>query len=530
MKNSIKNKLIIGVIFLIIVSGVNEAIAQVYEEWVARYDGEAECLVLDSAGNIYVSGNAPFQGGTTIKYNPDGEIQWNCSDCGELKASTIDAQGNIYVAGYVGGINYSAVKISPDGERLWQATYNGTGNGSDIAYAIAVDNQGNVYITGESLGTEPNMDYATVKYDSNGVEQWSARYNGPGNGYDLACDISVDDDENVYVSGSTLGLSTDYTTIKYDSLGNELWNMRYDGPTNQMDVANAMTIDSDGNVYVTGKSPDVSSSGSDFLTIKYSTDGEELWISRYDSPNHQSDGGAAIAVDDYRNVYVAGWTNSAIFSSEYATIKYDSAGGLKWAACYSQGLDYQSINDLALDDEGNVYVTGSSAIVGADYTTIKYSSSGGEGWVMHYSDPANYADKARSIAVDNHGNVYVTGRSGSENHPQYATIRYTQELLEADPSNKTITDKFRLNQPYPNPFNQHTVISFELPEAGMVSLKVFDITGREVASLVNGHLSLGYHEVVWNAEGMSSGVYFVRMELHNAGTLQHDVKKVILLK
>jgi len=526
LKNSLKNNLRIGVIFLIIVSGVNQAIAQVHEEWVARYAGAAECLVLDSVGNIYVSGNSPFQGGTTIKYNPEGEIQWICSDCGELKVSTIDAQGNIYAAGYAGGINYSAVKISPDGERLWQAIYNGTGNGSDIAYAIAVDNQGNVYITGESLGTEPNMDYATVKYDSNGVEQWSARYNGPGNGYDLACDISVDDDENVYVSGFTLGLSTDYTTIKYDSLGNELWNMRYDGPTNQMDVANAMTIDSDGNVYVTGKSPSEIGYGSDFLTIKYSTDGEELWISRYDSPNHQSDGGAAIAVDDDRNVYVAGWTNSAIFSSEYATIKYDSAGGLKWAASYSQGLNYQIINDLALDDESNVYVTGSSAVAGANYTTIKYSSSGSEGWVMHYSDPANYANKARSIAVDNDGNVYVTGYSGSESHPQYATIRYTQGLLEADPSNQTITDKFRLNPPCPNPFNHQTVVSFTLEKAGEVSLRVFDVMGREVRVLHATPLQAGYHEVVWDAEGMSSGVYFVRME---AGEYV-QTQKLLLIK
>ena len=525
MENTRKISLGIIISHIILTVIVNTAISQVHEEWVARYDGEAECLVLDSDGNVYVSGTSP-QGGTTIKYNPEGEIQWICGDCGTTKASAIDAQGNIYVAGYVAGYNYSAVKISPDGERLWQATYNGTGNGSDIAYAIAVDNQGNVYITGESLGTYPNMDYATVKYDSNGVEQWSARYNGPGNGYDLACDISVDDDENVYVSGSTLGLSTDYTTIKYDSLGNELWNMRYDGPANQMDVANAMTIDSDGNVYVTGESSAGGSSGDDFLTIKYSTDGEELWISRYDSPNHQSDGGAAIAVNDYRNVYVAGWTNSAIFSSEYATIKYDSAGGLKWVASYSQGLDYQSINDLALDNEGNVYVTGSSAVVGADYTTIKYSSSGSEGWVMHYSDPVNYADKARSIAVDNDGNVYVTGRSGSEYHPQYATIRYTQESAGIVSLNQSVPNRFGLYPAHPNPFNASTAISYQLLAVSNVNLTVFDITGREVATLVDGIKPAGSHQVVFDAKDLTSGVYFARLE---AGEFR-QTRKMLLIK
>ena len=83
----------------------------------------------------------------------------------------------------------------------------------------------------------------------------------------------------------------------------------------------------------------------------------------------------------------------------------------------------------------------------------------------------------------------------------------------------------------PNPFNHQSVVSFTLERAGEIKLTVFDIAGREVASLVNGHRSLGHHEVVWDAEGMSSGVYFVRLELQSAGTLQHtSVRKVVLVK
>ena len=93
-----------------------------------------------------------------------------------------------------------------------------------------------------------------------------------------------------------------------------------------------------------------------------------------------------------------------------------------------------------------------------------------------------------------------------------------------------LPEKFALHGACPNPFNAKTVISYEIRDAGFVELKVFDITGREVASLVNGHLSLGYHEVVWDAEGMASGVYFVRLELQSAGTAQHAVRKVLLVK
>jgi len=79
---------------------------------------------------------------------------------------------------------------------------------------------------------------------------------------------------------------------------------------------------------------------------------------------------------------------------------------------------------------------------------------------------------------------------------------------------------------YPNPFNPTTTLSFVLPEAGEVLLAVYDITGREVASLVNGHISSGEHSVVWDANGMSSGIYFARLE---SGKTQMT-QKLLLIK
>ncbi|NOY06990.1 MAG: T9SS type A sorting domain-containing protein [Chlorobi bacterium] len=70
---------------------------------------------------------------------------------------------------------------------------------------------------------------------------------------------------------------------------------------------------------------------------------------------------------------------------------------------------------------------------------------------------------------------------------------------------------FELNQNYPNPFNPSTNIAFTLPEASQVSLKVIDVLGREVATLVNGRMSAGSHTVTWNADGYQSGVYMYRL-------------------
>ncbi|MBL7192099.1 T9SS type A sorting domain-containing protein, partial [bacterium] len=89
-----------------------------------------------------------------------------------------------------------------------------------------------------------------------------------------------------------------------------------------------------------------------------------------------------------------------------------------------------------------------------------------------------------------------------------------------------IPSETALHSPYPNPFNPSTIISFELRDASEVSLIVYDIQGREVQSLVTGHLSLGYHEAVWNAEDFASGIYFVRLQ---AGDFM-QTRKLLLIK
>jgi hypothetical protein len=88
------------------------------------------------------------------------------------------------------------------------------------------------------------------------------------------------------------------------------------------------------------------------------------------------------------------------------------------------------------------------------------------------------------------------------------------------------TVNFNLLSVSPNPFNEKTVISFQLPDASWVDLAIYDISGREVQSLVTGHWSLGKHSVVWEAKGMASGIYFVRLK---AGDFS-QVQKMVLMK
>ena len=121
---------------------------------------------------------------------------------------------------------------------------------------------------------------------------------------------------------------------------------------------------------------------------------------------------------------------------------------------------------------------------------------------------------------------------GSENWESLAPSPGWENFLSfAEPGGDNSPSGFSLTSIYPNPFNQRSVVSFTLEQAGEVRLTVFDITGREVRVLHATPLQAGNHEVVWDAEGIASGIYFVRLDiLQSAETLQHIVRKVALVK
>jgi len=422
------------------------------EQWVARYNGpgnrtdNACAIVLDPLGNIYVTGMSYGLGTTysdyaTIKYNSDGVEQWVARYNGpsyydDASAITVDSSGNVYVTGDSGGsgtnYDYATIKYNSSGVQQWVARYNGEENYGDFAKDITIDSLGNVYVTGDS-----DDDYVTVKYNNSGVQQWLARYKGPG-GYDMPYDIAVDSSGNVYVTGDSVGSVTsyDYATIKYNSSGVEQWVARYNGPGNYFDIAYALAVDSSGNVYVTGYSQNSGTSpyNADYTTIKYNSLGVEQWVVRYSGPGNGTDEGKAISIDDSGNVYVTGYSEGSGTDSDYTTLKYNNSGVQQWVARFNGLGDFNDYAyDIAIDSSGNVYVTGESDNSGIDfdYVTIKYSSTGLQQWANRYNGPGNSFDTAHAIAVDNLGNVYVTGESeGSGTYSDYATIKYNSAGLQ----------------------------------------------------------------------------------------------------
>jgi len=488
-----------------------------------------------------------------------------------------DLNGFVYVTGTSNGTSnnsdFCTIKYSPSGNQQWLARYNGPANGIDIAHAICLDDSGNVIITGGSDGIGTGSDFTTIKYDSLGIQKWVARYSSIGNHRDAAYDMVIDHNGNLLVTGISYGNVGfgDYYTIKYNSSGSQIWSSSYTDGTPY-----SITVDNLNNVYVTGRSL------GDFLTIKYNANGVQKWITIYNGPMNDNDAGEVVKVDSLGNVYVSGSSIGSMFYYDYATVKYDSIGEQQWVRRYEGSGHYMDqVDDMTIDKAGNVYVTGNSAESGQGYnmTTIKYNTKGDTVWKASYNSGSN--DIAYGIVVDNQGNVYVTGESdGSGTNEDYATVKYNSfgiqqwvkrydysgqfgdypqaialdnngSVLVTGQSNRdfltvkysqltgeiinesNIPTKYILSQNYPNPFNPTTNLEFGISKFGFIAIKVYDILGNEVKTLINENKPPGRYEVTFNASNakqgsdLPSGIYFYSL-LIDGNTM--DTKRMVLLK
>lgn len=409
-------------------------------------DDNAVKVVVDAAANSYVTGSTcrivhtsenscSSWDITTIKYDPDGNRLWVATynnDASDYAATlAVDASGNTYVGGLscstldMSGLcsvsDYLILKYDPHGNLLWAARY-GNGSGSSLS-DLNLDASGNIYVTGTSCDLNcTSWSDATVKFDADGNRLWVAR-NSFGN-FSHGIVLALDAAGNTYVTGdgSPAGF-TSYMTAKYDQKGSLIWTAQYNND-GRYTSARAIALDTLGNVYVSG----VSHNGTDFdiATVKYDSTGQRLWANRYDNGSEDSLGFwngiyGQTAVDDSGNVYITGVSSNGL-DNDYITIKYDTNGNSLWSARYNNGaMDVAQAQ--AIDHSGNVYVTGLSlncdqvtlcsgwARPGSsdDYLSIKYDLNGHPIWVGRYENGTT--DFAFALAIDESENVYVTGAS-----------------------------------------------------------------------------------------------------------------------
>jgi hypothetical protein len=291
-----------------------------------------KAIAVDAAGSVFVLSG------------PDRPLQWwEQPPCGET------CWGPPPGASPRG--DYLVRKLGPGDELLWEARYDS--GGFDWPEALALDAEGNVYVTG---GSEVDRDasFATVKLDSEGRLLWAQRHGGWW--MDSATDVAVDGDGNVYVTGwsERRDVHPDFgsfvqTTARY----------RPDGAIAWVRTGRGVGISSPGPRLLIGSRGGPVVAGSAGI-VEYAPEGWERWMTEGETLD--------LALDPAGNVYALEWSEA---DDRWVAASYDPEGNIRWIhapEAWSRSWEPAS-KGLALDGEGTVYVTGNWA---SDFATAKY--------------------------------------------------------------------------------------------------------------------------------------------------------------
>lgn len=490
---------------------------QILPEWADTLEGPAPTytapiqMKVDPLGNTYVGSlSADTLGNQYLelaKYNSSGSrlfaFDTSLSTVYSLSLE-IDDSMNVYAVIGDGSPNRILIlKYNATGNLVWSST-----NASLSLYSYlggniktTIDRDNNIYVSGQgdSIPVYSNNDIITMKFNSSGVYQWSARYDHYW--YDGGVvGVGLDSMLNVYVAGRSSDMITgpDIALIKYDSSGVQQWVQRYDTSGIDYETPSSLAVSPGGNCYVGGMYGINGAGGADYLVVKYDNSGNFKWGSVYNVTSGE-DWLKDLKIDSSENVYVTG--TSALNSGadkKYFTMKYDSSGNILWTRSYDSSTGFGNGEDaktLCLDYLNNVYVTGYSFDGDIYIFTIKYDTNGDTLWVAPFRYNATSRSEAYHCSCDLYNNVYLSGI-----HKDYSgmgsliTLKYgsTVNVEELVSNNDFVL--------YPNPTNSKLNLFLK----NKVNIVVTNILGE----IVLQRTAAGKVEL--DVSFLSAGIYFIK--------------------
>src|SRR5690554_434363 len=510
-------------------------------EWAISVDdvrGSYTNIATDNQENSYVTGT--FSGTVTFgmttlngstgncfitKLDSDGNFLWANSayvDLARIEGIDIDSQGNSYIIGSfedtatfgdieligTGGFNVFVAKLNASGNFVWAISTekpSGWGISNTKGYGISVDSQGNSYVTGSVLGS---VNFGTIpvintvsdynaffsKLDTIGNFLWASISIG-NIGDTIGKDISVDSQGNSYVVGDfentvTFGSAelesavynrSDVFITKLDTNGNFVWAKSVLGSNQNHDYGNSISVDNQGNTYITGSFRETATFGTISLTSY----------------------GAA-------DIFVA---------------KLDASGNFNWAV-QAGGNGNDSGSSIDIDNQGKCYLTGRFAAGTATFGNFTFTSgelnnafitkvdatNGNFDWVTSIGDPGSYQNMGFGISSDDQGYSYIVGYFGGS-IATFGNIQVNGTLSELNifiaKLNKdtlsVVENSDVTLQIYPNPANdQITINSTSNNQIGQV--EIYNLLGAKV-----DEVAVNNHEAVIDVSTLKAGTYFLKI-------------------
>jgi len=468
--------------------------------------------------------------------------------------------------------HFEIMKRTKSGTVLWNRLFAGKLDISELIF----DREDNLIIIGNYLDTvvignrqfiQPPFYIGSfiAKLDEDGNFLWAKEASELSTGIYSLGTLETDASNNIILAAHISISSTGIFKLDHD--GNVISSI------NQSDVTlvSDMTIDNSGNIWAAGfTNPGLQSfNGLDTIApfgynnyvVKYDQSGIARWVLFIEDATVQR---FKIVSDNSGNAYLSGnifiptqfgtlFANGPQWVYDYFVTKINPEGNFVWLQEIPPGNTMGDAaagtsNHLACSEDGTVYFTGFfrgnvdfgngvtvSQIGSYDVLVISYSSDGEVRWAAKAGSTA--FDQGGGIVIDGGGNTYLTGFVGENS--VFGNFAFTggqsnffiarvhdDQIVTSIPSITSLPETFSLKQNYPNPFNPTTKISFSIPSAEFISIKVYNVLGNEIATLVDEEKSAGQYEIIFDASKHTSGVYFYKLLAGNFS----ETKKMVLLK
>jgi outer membrane protein assembly factor BamB len=446
--------------------------------------------IIGEDGTLYVGTNSYlyFIGDTTNYFyaiDPnDGKIKWTfltgtpyANESGYL----INNEGTIFFGSQSGWL----YAIDTSGNLKWK--YN---TGDNIHQSVMnTDLEGNIYIA--------NASDSLFSFSKEGQLNWKVKY---GHGlFPKSVTISPD--------GNNLYIVANNDSIYVLNLDGGIKNIF--GINNNVIDRQPLLIDNSGNIYLLSRYQ--SSNGA---LVSFDSSGNINWLYQI---NHDAPGftDSSPAMDYDGNIYYTYSIDSG--STWYSRIEsVDYLGNFRWYYQFNQPREL--INTLLIvDKDGTVYC---GSTLGYYYYAI--SSEGELLWRL----PLDGYQVDNSGAIGSDGTLYFGTHLSSVTTGQEKTLIAIEDTVTSVENNENELLNYTLEQNYPNPFNSTTNIKYSISQSGRVSIKVFDLLGRELATLLDRYQEAGSYDLIFQADNLASGIYFYQLQVGNFV----DTKKLILLK
>ncbi len=470
---------------------------------------------------------------------PTWERQYGKANRAELAWDIVECDGGEFViCGFtLGGLPWDLdgwiIKINAFGDTIWtkQVGSQGLGAGTDFLTCVILNKDNELVFTGNRYQFPFNKQVWFLKYQTNGNLLTEKRIGGSAE--DNGNKIIQNSDGSYMIIGDTRSYGSqvggkDVWLLKLTPEGDTLWTKTYDFGFE--DMGTGIISFQNTNYLITSVSCTANCGGllqQGFATyFVIDSLGEVLKTVSFNQGLKNKfldvaathDGGAIITGATSQNEYFP--------SEDIWLVRLDAKADTMWTKTFGDYHRYDGGFGVFETDDGGYFLAAYSQSVQTpqlDYDNwwiFRLNAAGDSLWTRWWGGPLN--DDPYSIIPTSDGGIIIAGWRDANSNP-FDSLSIGDAnfyIIKTDPREMTsglrnnssqLPALVDLHQNYPNPFNPSTTIRFSLPRREYVTLKVFDVLGREVTTLVDGELNAGEHTVVFNAKDLPRGVYFYRL-------------------